>query len=395
VLIHHETAVNALFRQPMVILHISPFLQYFYGGGEVATLDLIAGLDEPCRVVCLAGGTAQFPFHCARTSLVPIPRLAYEHRFLSQRLKRVLLFFPSATQDRYWERVLWRRFRDEFETSDLIHCHGIHWFLPCRRIAQRLGKPIVLTAHDVLPRELFPGQTNRFIEALILRRLAWQRAEFAAALPKAAAVVTVSEFCAGTLRRFVPGANVVMIYNWLQSFSPAPPAPCGAPRLVYIGRLSREKGVDLLLKAFGRDITLITTGGPLEKQVRRTHPLLRLPHDRVVSVMRDHGLVIVPSRFNEPFGLVCLEARQAGVKIVASTAGGIPEILAGYPNASLVPHDLPEDRFVEALRQAASQARDAPLYRASDSEFLEKFSRQTGLRRHRVLYESLRAGKPA
>jgi glycosyltransferase involved in cell wall biosynthesis len=378
----------------MVILHISPFLRYFYGGGEVASRDLIAGLAEPCRIVCLAGGSAQFPVLCARTSLAPIPRAAYEHRFLAERLKRAVLFFPSASQDRYWERLLWRRFRDEFEASDLIHCHGIHWFLPCRRIAERLGKPIVLTAHDVLPRELFPGQTNRFIEALILRRLAWQRREFAGALPKAAAVATVSQFCASTLRRFVPGAKVVMIHNWLQSVSPGPQAPCGTPRPVYVGRLSREKGVDLLLKAFGRDITLVTTGGPLEKQVRHTHSLLRVPHDRVVSVMRDHGMVIVPSRFNEPFGLVCLEARQAGVKIVASNAGGIPEILAGYPNASLIPHDLPEDSFVEALREAARKALDAPLYQASDSEFLEKFSRQTCLRQYRELYESLTAGKP-
>jgi glycogen(starch) synthase len=378
----------------MVILHISPFLQYFYGGAEVASRDLIAGLDEPCRVVCLAGGSAKFPFHGARTSLVPIPRPAYEHRFLSEMLKRAFLFFPSAFQDRYWEGVLWRRFRDEFGAPDLIHCHGIHWFLPCQRIAERLGKPIVMTAHDVLPREVFPGQTNRLIEALIRRRLAWQCAELAAALPKAAAVVTVSQFCAGTLRRFVPGANVAMIHNWLQSVSPAPQAACGTARPVYVGRLSREKGVDLLLKAFGRDITLATTGGPLAKQVRHTHPLLSVPHDRVVSLMREHGMVIVPSRFNEPFGLVCLEARQAGVKIVASTAGGIPEILAGYPNAFLVPHDLPEQKFVEALREAARKALDAPLYRASDSEFLEKFSRQTCLRQYRDLYESLTARNP-
>jgi glycosyltransferase involved in cell wall biosynthesis len=325
--------------------------------------------------------------------LVPVPRLACENRVLAQRLKRLVLFFPSALQDGCWERLLWRRFREEFETSDLIHCHGIHWFLPCRRIAERLGKPIVLTAHDVLPRELFPGQTNFLIEAFIHRRLAWQRAQFAGALPKTGAVVTVSEFCAGVLRRFAPGANVVMIPNWLQSVSTAPGAPCGGNRAVYVGRLSREKGVDLLLKALGGDITLVTTGGPMAKEARRTHSLQRVPHDQVVSVMREHGMVIVPSRFNEPFGLVCLEARQAGVKIVASTAGGIPEILAGYPNAFLVPHDLPAEKFVEALRQAAKRAADSPLRRVSDAEFLARFGRQTCLRQYRDLYETLVAGR--
>lgn len=69
--------------------------------------------------------------------------------------------------------------------------------------------------------------------------------------------------------------------------------------------------------------------------------------------------VILPSRFDEPFGLVVLETLASGIPIVASAAGGIPEILTGPLAANLVPSGEPS-AFVQRLRELRHWRTDDP-----------------------------------
>jgi glycosyltransferase involved in cell wall biosynthesis len=102
--------------------------------------------------------------------------------------------------------------------------------------------------------------------------------------------------------------------------------------VLYVGRLVREKGVEVLLRAWRRlevpEATLVLAGeGPLrgadEPDVRF---LGRVPRAQLPVAYAAAGAVVVPSlatrRFLEPWGLVCNEAMHAGTPLVASSAVG-------------------------------------------------------------------------
>ncbi len=119
--------------------------------------------------------------------------------------------------------------------------------------------------------------------------------------------------------------------------------PLHRTNLLYVGRLSKDKGVDLLIaawKGLGKDrpILHIVGVGELEKDIESISDSLlvkhwHLSHDEVLSLMRKCGTVIVPSRVWENQPTVILEALSQGCRVIASDVGGIPETLG---NAGLL-----------------------------------------------------------
>ena len=121
--------------------------------------------------------------------------------------------------------------------------------------------------------------------------------------------------------------------------------PSATPRFVYAGRLSAEKGVQILLEAFarlrerlsatGRDVTpeLRIAGdgsqrGALEREALRIGGVTMLGTCSASTVEQElaHAwAVVVPSIWNEPYGLIALEAMVRGVPVVASASGGLRE----------------------------------------------------------------------
>jgi len=127
--------------------------------------------------------------------------------------------------------------------------------------------------------------------------------------------------------------------------------------VVYIGELSKIKGVDLLIKAFNRSSTdsrlLIVGDGPeREKLTNLAGPsvdfLGRVDHDAVHSIYRQADIVVVPSLWPEPLSRVLLEAAHFGTPIVATRVGGSPEIVKDGYNGLLVDPEV-ED-MVRKLR---------------------------------------------
>src|SRR5947208_11007907 len=114
--------------------------------------------------------------------------------------------------------------------------------------------------------------------------------------------------------------------------------------LVFVGRLVSDKGADLLLQAMKLlqndgvtpDLTIVGSG-PEEKNLRRLATELAL--DRQVTfagqksgavlaeLLNRHRILVVPSRWAEPFGIVALEGIACGCVVVGSEKGGLKEAI--------------------------------------------------------------------
>ncbi|CAN7441683.1 glycosyltransferase [Devosia sp. LjRoot16] len=116
----------------------------------------------------------------------------------------------------------------------------------------------------------------------------------------------------------------------------APPKPSGSRTgALYVGRLSREKGVDVLLEAWRQlpDIPLTIVGsGPEEAALKSSAPtgvrfVGALPPDGVRQQMHAAACLIMPSRWYEGLPLTAIEAFSLGLPIICSRIGSLSEIV--------------------------------------------------------------------
>lgn len=103
---------------------------------------------------------------------------------------------------------------------------------------------------------------------------------------------------------------------------------------LYVGRLSQEKGLDVLLRAW-KEISLpihIVGDGPMLSLVRNSviNSLVvfgRLPSERVSMKMSEANFLVLPSKWYEGFPMVLVEAFAHGLPVIASKLGGMAEII--------------------------------------------------------------------
>jgi glycosyltransferase involved in cell wall biosynthesis len=209
-----------------------------------------------------------------------------------------------------------------------VHAHG---YAAAAVAAAAGARPLVVTAHNL------PGP-------LVVPRWGalWLAASHAVA--------------DGLVRRGVPARPVRVLPPACRLVS-AKPADAGrrqararwglppeAPVVGFLGRLTREKGVDVLEAAFRQlrrrhpDIRLAVWGeGPLRRRLGRVPgSLLGGPTDDVASALAAVDVVAVPSR-REGLGLAALEALALGRPVVASAVGGLPEVVRHGAWGWLVP----------------------------------------------------------
>jgi glycosyltransferase involved in cell wall biosynthesis len=131
--------------------------------------------------------------------------------------------------------------------------------------------------------------------------------------------------------------------------------PAPDPLFVYVGRLSPEKGVDVLVRAFARlhrhtprARLRIVGNGPLRPAIERQVAELGcagavdfrgwVPPDEVEAELADPWALVAPSLWPEPFGLVAVEAAMRGVPVVASATGGFARTVEPGVNGLLFPN---------------------------------------------------------
>jgi len=176
-------------------------------------------------------------------------------------------------------------------------------------------------------------------------------------------------------------------------------------RILCVGRFHRSKGQSALLRALALLKPHFPTlgaefigDGPLRGECERLAAELRLtrschfagslPHDRVLNAMARSDVTVVPSR-SEAFGLVAMESLAMGTPVIASSVGGLPEILGDNLGSWLVPPDDPEaiaDRLRHLLTDAAGYVALSALARV---RFLDQFEQSTAVRRLADWLESL------
>lgn len=152
-------------------------------------------------------------------------------------------------------------------------------------------------------------------------------------------------------------------------------------RLGYIGRLSDEKGISLLLEAFShldRPATLDVYGGPLMGnsaiEAFRHDERVRFhgPYDNrsTASILGRLDVVVTPSTWEEPYGLVVQEALAAGRSVVVARSGGLPEqILDGVNGYVVAPGSV--GALLHRLRSIADGVSARPKSRCFNLRSIE------------------------
>ena len=119
-------------------------------------------------------------------------------------------------------------------------------------------------------------------------------------------------------------------------------------RLLAVGRVEPRKGFDTAVAALDLlpDAATLRIAGVADPEhlSALTHPRVRLgavPRAEVAGLYRSADVLVFPSRWQEPFGLVPLEAMSQGVPVVATRQGGSAEFLEHEVNCLVVPPDDP------------------------------------------------------
>jgi glycosyltransferase involved in cell wall biosynthesis len=210
--------------------------------------------------------------------------------------------------------------------------------------------------------------------------------------PRCCVSVVQTESVARYARTLAGQRPVVVIPNAAAGPAAAIPPPEQRPtRIVGMGRLSPEKGFDVLVRAFARlapwypDWTLLVLGaGPQREQLEdladslgvRDHVHWAGWVDRPESALLESSVFVLPSRY-EGFPNALLEAMACGLPCVASACeSGPAEIIRDGVDGLLVPPDN-VDALADALRQLVSdEAKRARLGRRA-AEVTSRFSRET------------------
>jgi glycosyltransferase involved in cell wall biosynthesis len=287
---------------------------------------------------------------------------------------------------------------------DVIHCHGSY---PCGYVAagcrQLAGVPLVVTSHgdDLGPQSIYDRKPA------LRGRYRW-------ALARADAAVAISSFTARRLREACPELRQIEpLPNGVdvRRFSvavPRPPELHSAVEpgryLLFLGRLDRRKGVDLLLTAFARnaaahDVQLVVAGrGPelaaLQAQAvelgldRRVCFLGAVEGPTKTYLLQNTLCTLLVSRTWEAFPLVLLESYAAGRPVIATRLEGLSDFVRSDETGLLVPPECVAS-LAEAIQRAIGDREQLARWGVAARRLTQDYDWSAVAACHLALYERL------
>ncbi|MEG0028944.1 MAG: glycogen synthase [Aurantimicrobium sp.] len=276
--------------------------------------------------------------------------------------------------------------------ADLVHSHT--WYAnEAGRVAQLLhGIPHVITAHSLEP--LRPWKAEQlgggYRVSSEIEKSAYESAN---------AVIAVSAGMRLDILRSYPNIDpnkVHVVHNGIDVDAWAPTSnpellerwgiDATRPSVVFVGRITRQKGLPYLLEAAERlpeDVQLILCAGApdtpeIKAEVESKVAALQsqrdgvvwitdhLPRHELAAILSSATTFVCPSIY-EPLGIVNLEAMACGIPVVGTATGGIPEVVEDGVTGWLVPIEQVQDGtgtpinpekyitdLAEAMREAVS-----------------------------------------
>ncbi|WP_123040282.1 glycosyltransferase family 4 protein [Cohnella candidum] len=226
-------------------------------------------------------------------------------------------------------------------------------------------------------------------------------------------VIANSESLKTQLTKRFPFAAAKIRKVWLgvdtSRFKPAASAkPRRALRLLFAGRLIPRKGLPVLLRAVklakrasARPLELVVAGGTKNAAYSRSMRALSqklgvnarflgtVPHRRIQQVFQDADVFVCPSQLHEAFGLVNVEALATGMPVIASSIGGIKEIVVHNRNGMLIARYKQPQAFADAIvRLANDRSLLGTMKLQARMDCMERFSWSATAKRLARLYAS-------
>ena len=258
-------------------------------------------------------------------------------------------------------------------SAQLVHSHTWYANLAGHLAAMLYDIPHVMTMHSL--EALRPWKAEQLGGGYTVS--SWCER---VAATSAAAVVAVSDgMRADILTAYpeIPAERVRVIRNGIDTdeYRPDPQTGVltrygidpGRPYVIFVGRITRQKGVPVLLRAASglipdAQLVLCAGAGRHAEQLAEVTELVNglradrsgvvwipemLPKSEVIQLLTHATVFACPSMY-EPLGIVNLEAMACGTAVVGSRTGGIPEVVADGETGLLVPLGEPEP-LAEAL----------------------------------------------
>jgi glycosyltransferase involved in cell wall biosynthesis len=344
---------------------ISPIAPPFQGGAQALLSDLATGLAARGHDVTLyaADGSSVPAVRTVTLGIDPATltpaRFANDGRTQASEDDDTALYRAA-----YAFMAAYRVIARHAGEHDLLHAHA--YDLPAYAYASQQPLPILHTLH--LPN----------VDPAICDTLALLAPPNRPASGSITHLVTVSQACAAT---YTPYCRVdAVIYNGIDLASiPFRERPAAPAYLLYAGRMAPEKGVEDALEIAERaGRRLLLAGGIydadyFEQRIRprlaalgdRAEYLGLQPREHLYDLMAGAEALLVPSKWDEPFGIVASEAQAAGAPVIAYTRGGLTEVIADGVTGFLVPPD-------DISAAAAALARVPALDRAACRAHIER-----------------------